>query len=104
MGIFLNDFVISIQESQNRLNLSPNPDFMFLMQMRGPLSTHSPFSCRPIPLAVYCGSGGGRKNSETQYPCLASTIICPMVDHHLDIWASPYKAAPLSELRELVAP
>ena len=79
IDIFLNVFVISIQGSKKRLDLSPNPDFMFLMQIRGPLSTQSPVFVDPVHLQCTTGLAGYGKNSETQSPCLASTIICPIV-------------------------
>ena len=66
--IILNGFAISMQGSKNGLDLSPNPDFMFLMQIRGPLSTQSPFFVDPVQLQCTTGLFGGERTLRLRIP------------------------------------
>ena len=76
---FLEWFCNKYAGFQKSARFQPKSRFCVFDADQGPSEFPESIFCRPSPLTVYYGSGGGGKNSDTQDPCLASTIICPIV-------------------------
>ena len=82
---------IGIQKSAR---FEPKSRFHVFDADQGPPVYPESIFCQPSPLTVYCGSGGGGKCSETQDPCLASTIICPILGPSSEHLGHPLKGSP----------
>ena len=76
---FLEWFCNKYAVIQKSARFEPKTRFYVFDADQGPSEYPESIFCRPSPLTVYYGSGGGEKTSENQSPCLASTIICPIV-------------------------